>query len=359
MRRPSPHRVGVLSLLLVGGILLLIGAYRSMAQSQTNLNAFPLGPGVIVDPSKDRAYVMTPHGGVKAIGALQGNRIWDSRESPKPLKDVAKPLAVVGDNLVVQVDAPPSGNELRIASISTSDGSLVGFVKKTMPSGVDPTITETSRGRFSAIAQPTGDRANVTWNFAPRVPRGVPPGAEEKLQPTEEAAGAASAPSAVPPSPTGGAFQIKVSPDRIEEATPSQTDLAVPRAVPTPGSTSGAWSPKVVKDADRVAGARGRQFYSVDGRNILSSERNVDGASTGYTLTIYDRVSKEKLGTYASRWSVLPFVVRRARPQPVEWAMIYMTPAEPRRVGAFNLTSGKEIWSEPVRDTVDRGPSPP
>jgi hypothetical protein len=365
MKGQPSHHAGVLSRSLVVGVLLLNMPHRSLAQPQSNMNAIQLGPGVLVDPGKDRAYVMAPDGGVKAIGALQGNLIWSSKAAPRPLKEVAKPLAIVADRLVVQVEAPASRNALQIASLSTADGSVAGSFTKTMPPGIVPTIAETARGRFMARAETAGDRAHLTWTFTQHAKRGLPPGVEEKLQPTEKPAVAASVPSSSPSMSTRGVFQLKVSTDRIEEATPPPA-LTPAVATQTQRSPSEVWSPKAVAAGDRVPDAKGRQFYSVDGRHIFSSDLIASGGPERYLLTIYDKESKKPIGKLKSRWSVLPFVVVRSRTQPDDWIVIYVTPAfqkgadsEPRKTRTLNLTTGKEIWSEPVRDTVDTGPSAP
>src|SRR5262249_1769751 len=121
---------------------------------------------------------------------------------------------------------------------------------------------------------------------------------------------------------------------------------------------------EVIPAAERLPGIPEPQFLSTDGRHVLVSKRTGDESVWDkYTLTIFDRGTKQRVGGFKPHVSHVPFTVldsrvifetgpyaRRTRTGVVE---------EPLKLRAVDLQSGNELWSRQVRDTTYRGPFPP
>ncbi len=116
---------------------------------------------------------------------------------------------------------------------------------------------------------------------------------------------------------------------------------------------------------ERLPAQPGAQFFSADGRHFLVSARNADDRVWAkYTLTIYDRASRARVGEFRSHVSQVPFFVADAR-------VVFVTPPfsrlepsgqlveQPLKIRAVDLGTGQEFWSHEVRDTKYRGPIPP
>ena len=108
-----------------------------------------------------------------------------------------------------------------------------------------------------------------------------------------------------------------------------------------------------------------RQFLSADGRHFLVSSRRADDTETEkYTLVVYDRQSKARVGAFRSSVAVLPFFVTDSKVVCEVGASVERVAGgalveHPRRIRAIDLVTGKEVWSQAVRDTTNRGPFPP
>ncbi|MGH7712862.1 MAG: hypothetical protein ACREOG_16350, partial [Gemmatimonadaceae bacterium] len=110
----------------------------------------------------------------------------------------------------------------------------------------------------------------------------------------------------------------------------------------------------------KVSGAAPTQYESADGRHIVASERVADDRVWDkYRWTVYERAGR-RLGEIRSHISFTPFVVRDSlvvfETTPYERAG---QPAEPAKLRAVSVTTGREVWSVPVRENVFRGPFPP
>jgi hypothetical protein len=104
------------------------------------------------------------------------------------------------------------------------------------------------------------------------------------------------------------------------------------------------------------------RFASADGRASAVSQRIADdSAAEPYRLTIYDEKTHQPLGEFNSRASAVRFfvddgqVVYDSKP----YAEASGEHPVSRRIVGVDLSTGKEVWSVPVRDDVYRGPYPP
>ena len=77
--------------------------------------SFQLSPGVVVDPDRREAYLMSPEGGIVAVDLAEGAPVWRSSAADKP-------LTIAGTLLISQAEAPGPANALRIVTLDTSRG---------------------------------------------------------------------------------------------------------------------------------------------------------------------------------------------------------------------------------------------
>ncbi len=333
--------------------------------------SFQLSPGVVVDPDRREAYVMSPRGGIVAVDLAEGAAVWRTRNA-------AKPLTLAGELLVGQAEAPGPANELRIVTLDTRRrGKQVTEALVELPPGVQPMIASSLNRSFTAEVRPEPGEAAVAWEFVEQPLRGIAPGPMEVLPgeapPAVSAATPPAArPGAVDPAPVGaqepggeatvvhGAARVDLSSGTVTatEATrmPAPSPLAVSAGDSAPASDLGP--------DELLHGVPQPQFLSADGRHVLSSQRGADDPEWDkYRWTIFERDSGRRLGEFRTHLRYAPFFVDDTR-------VIYQTPPYARRQGrrmvqeplqlrAVDLNTGAWVWSQPVRDTVDRQPPPP
>src|SRR5712692_12018553 len=152
------------------GRLFCVGATRAalsvvllFTEAAGQQAAQPAGPvalrqGVVVDPAKGVAFVMTPEGGIAAVDLATGTARWTSG-------DAAQPLALVGNVLVSQVEAP--GGRLELVALNRESGARVAQGGVDLPVGVRASLGETLEGTFTAGVRPSAGTAIVTWTFVP------------------------------------------------------------------------------------------------------------------------------------------------------------------------------------------------
>jgi hypothetical protein len=334
--------------------------------------SFQLSPGVVVDTDRHEAYVMSPSGGIVALDLAGGAPVWRTSKADKP-------LTLAGELLIGQAEAPGPANALRIVTLDTSRrGRQVTEALVDLPSGVQPMVVSSLHRSFTAEARSEPGEAAVSWEFVERPLRGMPPGPMEVLPgetpPAASAAGPAPGPGAPPPATMG-------APDEGEETTvvrgEARVDLssgtvttagatAVPSTPGPPTMSAGDFPSAPDLEPDQLLpGVPQPQFLSADGRHVLSSQRIDDepDAWDKYRWTIFERDSGTRVGELRTHLRYAPFFVDDTH-------AIYQTPPSARRQGrrmveepvqllATDLSTGAQVWSQPVRDTVDRQPPPP
>jgi hypothetical protein len=334
--------------------------------------AFQLSPGVVVDPGRHEAYVMSPDGGIVAVDLAAGAPVWRSR-------DADKPLTVSGELLVGQAEAPGPANALRIVTLDVGrQGQQVAEALVELPPGVQPMIAASLNQSFTAEVSPEAGEAAVSWEFVEQPLRGIAPGEMEVL-PGEvpPAASAAALPATglpgITPAPraapeAGGEAIVVRGSARVDLSSGNVTSVevaptpAAPRAPSVPAGDSVRASD--VEPAAALPGVPQPQFLSADGQHVLSSQRVAnDPEWDKYLWTIFERESGRRIGEFRTHLRYVPFFVDATQ-------VIYQTPPYARRQGdrlveeppqlrAADLGTGKGTWSEPVRDIVDREPPPP
>lgn len=333
--------------------------------------SFQLSPGVVVDTDRGEAYLMSPDGGIVAVDLPEGAPAWHSGVA-------SKPLTLAGTLLVTQGEAPGRADALRIVTLDTGRGGQpVNDALVELPPGVQAAVAPSATVSFTAEARAEPEEAVVQWEFVERPLRGVPPGAVEVLPgeappavsaaalPATPDAPATSAPDVVEPGGEAvvvrGALRVDLASGAVtstEEAlTPVPPDLAV-------GAAGDSAPASALEPAAGLSGVPEPQFLAADGRHVLNSQRVADDPEWDkYVWTIFERDSGHRVGELRMHLRYVPFFV-------VGTSVVYQTPPYERREGqrivqeslqlrAADLSTGAQIWHQPVRDLVDRDPPPP
>jgi hypothetical protein len=320
---------------------------------------FQLTPGVLVDPDRREAYVMSPEGGIVAVDLAAGASVWHTRS-------VDKPLTLAGELLVGQAEAPGPANALRIVTLDVGRrGRQVTEALIDMPPDVQPMIAPWPNRSFNAEARLEPGEAAISWEFVDRPQRGIAPGPAEMLPGEAPPAVSAAEP---PPAEPGGEATVVRGAARVDlsSGAVTATEAAIESAVPGPPTVPAGDSAPApdLEPGATLPGVPEPQFLSADGRHVLSSQRVADDPEWDkYLWTIFDREGGRRLGEFRTHLRYAPFFVDDTR-------VIYQTPPYARRQGqsiveeplqlrAADLSTGARVWSQPVRDTVDRQPPPP
>jgi hypothetical protein len=316
------QKLAVVALCLLG----LSSVEIRVAAQQDSPPEIALRPGLIFHPTLNVAYVMKP-GGIAAVDLSRGGTQWTSNAA-------AKPLALVGNLLVSQVEPKTLANRLEIVVLDVQRGAptVRGIVD--LPTDVKVSIGESFEGKFLVYARPLGSEVVVTWAFEPRPRREI--ARELDIDQTVSAV-----------LPKRGAF-------RLDLTTGRQTTLS-PTAIQLPPSPR--W---ILAATQKVRDAAPTQYESVDGRNILASELiGDDRVWEKYRWTVYERGSGQRVGEFRTHVSFATFLVRGDLLFYETTPFIRGGKSEPAKLRAVNLKTGNEIWSEEVRENVYRGPLPP
>jgi len=296
-----------------------------------------LREGLIVHPTDDVAYVMTPQGGIAAIDLLTGTRRWTSDAA-------AKPLALSGALLVGQVEPRTAAQmrRLELVALDTRERGAASRRNATeLPAGVRATIGETILGRMVSTGRADAGGVLVTWQYLPREIKGQDEG--DEVRPAIAGAVAAQRTGAV----------------RMSLSTGAMTRADAPAGMIPPASST--W---LVASNRRTAAAPSAptvtQYESADGKHLLQSERIADDRTwEKYRWTIVERADGNKIGEMRSHLSFAPFVVRESTVVFETTPYILGRDVQPAKLRGVNLQTGREAWSVEVREIVYRGEMPP
>jgi hypothetical protein len=339
---------------LVSGVF----AGLPLGQSQQTANSFELAPGVVVDLNTNRAYVMQPGGGIAALSLDRGDKLWNST-------DAAKPLTVSGNLLVSQAEPEEEANELEIVTLNAEDQGRRVFAQTIpLPARVRPSITRSAARSFTATADVVTGDAAVTWEYQERFVQGKRP--ERELLPGETESPGALPPGALrtaqgevveggPKTETAnGAFRLNLKSGAVTPQKPERRSAPIAEA-----GLAVELSP-----SQQLSGVPQPQFLSADGKYVLSPKLATDGAPWDkYVWTIYDRNTGEPRGEFRTHVRYAPFFVAGSlvvyQIGPYERKTANGMVEEPLQLRAVNLKNGEIVWSQPIRDTVERAAPPP
>lgn len=323
-----------------------LSAFPVRAGAQVDADAsdgVELRPGLLIHPTLDVAYVMTP-GGVAAVDIATGNKQWTSNAA-------ALPLALAGNLLVSQVEPRGFTNRLEVVALDVrrrGEPAVRGTIE--LPEDVKVVVGESPEGTFLLEARTAADSVRLDWSFE-RVPlRGL---IEES-----EVPGLAASPGAQTLGQERSQREARITSGGL------RLSLSTGAMTRQEGAALGALERKVRVAAllsERVADDGETRYASADGRHILASARVADDRVWDkYRWTIYERSSGRRLGEFRTHLAFNPFVVRDSN-------VIFETtpfvlrgaPPEPAKLRAYSLRSGRETWNVEVRELVYRGPYPP
>ena len=324
------------------------------------MTGIKLTDGVIVDPQRGEAYVMSPDGGIVSIGLDRGQEVWRSNKA-------AKPLLLSDDFLLGQVETAGPGHVLRIASLRTREqGALASESSVSLPPGVDPLIEQRASRAFVVTAQPLDGDAAVSWEYVERTLTGLPPGQAEVL-PGEQSPQFTA--HAIP-----GAFEsaardlgiVHRGAVRVSPRDGAVTPMMEPHAAPVPGAVASAVfapSTDVIRET-HVANIPEPQFASADGRHILNSKRVADDPEwSRYLWRVFEAATQKEIGEFFYHSAFAPFTVAGDRiivmSQPYQLRISNELVDQPLQIRSIDLKTGALIWQRPVRDTAEIGPPPP
>jgi hypothetical protein len=278
-----------------------------------------------VHPELGVVYVTNKEGRIEAVGLARGETRWTTATE-------AKPLAVIGDVLVAQLQPRRPTNTLEFAMLNTRGAGVanVRFARIALPAEVRVSTQETLQGEFLTGARGVANNVIVSWEFIPHPARGM-------LDPEDT----------VKPRVARGTLALNPSTGVIAARTAEASIPAGPRAYK-------------LTARERVQRDSGSQFISPDGRHVLVSQRIADDRTwDNYRWTVYQR-DGARLGETRTHLAFAPFAVQDS-------LLLFVTepfarrgePEQPVKLRAVSLESGKEIWSKEIRDTKFRGPFPP
>lgn len=276
--------------------------------------------GAIADRDRGQVYLMRPGGGIEAV-LLSGEIAWTTNVASKPLQ-------LLGSTLLAQTESLAPDGSLAVERLSPTSGAQVGStVNVSLPAGVWGSIDDGPGQSLATEASIVSGAAVVRW------------------QAIERPVGALFGP---PASVQSGVSMLNPTTGAV-----AATAAAFPQAPPT-----------AVPEGQGIDGVPGEQFYSADGRHVLVSERIADDSVwEKYRWSIHSLDSGERLNDVFHHLSRVAFVV-------IGSTFVYESPAFLRRLGedwidaplelrAIDLSTGSEIWTRPLRDTLYRGPMPP
>jgi hypothetical protein len=347
--------------LTLSAAALLAGLFAGLplGLSEEPGKSIELVPGVVVDLATNRAYVMRPEGGIAALELAQGKTLWQSN-------DAAKPLTVAGDLLVSQAEPEEDSNKLKIVTLDTeNEGRAVLEQTIPLPASVKPSITRSASRSFTASADVVTGDAAVSWEYQERFVQGKR--SETEVLPGEPE----PSPGVLPPGvlrteqgevveggpkteTANGAFRLDL---RSGTVTPQRPER---RSAPVAATGQAIELPP----SEQLSGVPEPQFLSADGQYVLSPQL-VPGSPPGerYIWNIYSKATGERVGTFKTQPRYAPFFVTGSILVYQIGPYLQKTSAgmveEPVQLRAVDLNTGNVLWSEAIRDVVDRAPPRP
>lgn len=293
-------------------------------------DAFALHDGIVVDPGRRMAFLLTPAGRLEAIALDTGSGVWTAA--------AAKPLLVAGDLLIAQAETRERGR-LDLVSFDAASGAAGRLAARIdLPGSVLASLADAPGASFRVRAGLSKDKVVLTWSATKSAP------AQGYLESAEDGYSAGAAPK---------------SSQRLQGA--AELDLASGDVRPIAKALA---SPPPMDVLTSLGDLKGRLYTSADGRHVLRSQRNPGGGVwQSYRWTIWERQSRELLGEITRVSSASPFVV-------VGRSLIFVAQAGmraagddlvslPLRLAAVDLASGETLWTKDASDPSFRGETPP
>lgn len=321
--------------LLAGAWALSFGAFAFQTAAQgpeadVIEGVFKLREGVIVDPKRKLMFVMSPERAIDAVALDSGRLVWSSEAASKPL--------IVGDDQLIGQVEPTGAPVLELALLDPGSGKGQTTTKVDLPKEVKVYVGMGPRGIFRSDGYVAGaQEVIVGWKFVPLSHRGMEniPGL-----PTDKGP------------PVQGAVSVTLPEGKVQ-----QVDAASVEKRGLRNSSSSV--------ANRLGGSTPfAEGVSSDGRYMVRGRRVKDDKGAHYLWQVIDRRTDKTVAEFQNPTAIFaPFFIR-------EGVLYYETKpyiehaatgdvVSPLQIRAVELSTGKEIWTWPIRDTSLRGPLPP
>lgn len=308
--------------------------------------AVALTDGVLIDSSRQVAYVTNAERRIDAIELVAGNRLWTTSAA-------AKPLAIADGRLVAQAESAGPGR-LEVVAFRTVDGAPADLaVSVDLPDDLHATLGDLPGRSFRVSASSQGSALTLSWSASSANAAGT---AQGYLPSDEEGT-----------VPSGGftqsSQQIGRSPS-LQRSGAATLDLDTGR-VSSGQATALAASQVRVAPNHRAIDGTGRLVHaSADGGHVLRVERQAQaGPWNAFRWTVYARGSDEALGSLSHHSATAPFVVRGDQlifvTEPSVRVEDGKTIATPMQVQSMNLKTGQSNWTAEVNDPDYTGPIAP
>jgi hypothetical protein len=327
-----------------------------------------LATGVVVDPQRGAAYVMSASG-LESVDVMTGRTVWSTAQATRPIATYA------GRLLAQSAGADPG--RLRLVILDAERGRLLREVVLELPSGAESRIDDRPGSLFRIEAEQAGPHVDLRWSSERRRLQGVMPEADDAeavrrfggrvvvdlaAAVIEARQGGAPDPGLVP-LPAGLAREAETGVFRERPQRMGALFVAT-QEVPQEGARAlvlRRWDAQGVALSPFVLPAGVTlQLASDDGAFVLLSRR-IAGApppeSHLWTVLSLDsgyRVAELRAGTAAARFAVARGRVLYAEPAGGQrdgggWT------ARPLSLRAADASGAGTGWSRPLRDTAFRG----
>ncbi len=324
-------------------------------------------PGPTVDPNGHAIYAMNPDGGIDAISPTSGELLWRTGEA-------ARPLAILGDQLIAQAQ-PASAGVLDVVFLDTRDGTYRRTLSTALPEGIVAAIDQGMSTNFTARAEILDDEPYLLWDHTRRYAKGIAPAPGEELE--QKIAGASRLDLT-----TGRTFAVDPTTLELTPALPPAVQQWVDSGeLSTPPAAAGEVLAATRVAGDRITLKRWRrsgeplpdvelhsgpyliELRSANRRHLVIGERVAPGEWDEYGWSIFSLETGQRLGQVRNRFSHAWYIVR-------DGTLIYVAlpggrrvdgkrVVEPLTLRAVLLAGGATVWERPLRDTSYRGPFPP
>jgi len=311
-----------------------------------------LFPGVIVDSDSNRVFLMKPKGGVQSVSIVEGETIWASDKCDKP-------IGLVNGRIIALKSRP--NNELRVVALdpATGEQKVTGAIE--LPETASGLVDRTLDGKLEAVANVAEDEATVTWTYQSSNIQGKPRDEVEqaalprrRLNPVFENSDDPQT-AVEQPRSSDGQFKFNLASGETSKLSTADAEAA--------SAEMPNFAPQKAAMAIAIPEIAGRQFVSSDGLHTLVSNKAEGGDSWfKYELRVFENESRDEIGKFRSSRPVVPFkvigstvlVVTESYERLIDGENVL----EPRKLRAFDLENGNEIWSREIRDTRYNGPVP-
>ena len=349
--------------------LLLVTTFV-LSSSQAAESDGLLTRAVLVDPQAKAAYLAAPGGGIDAVDLSSGRTLWSSRQA-------ALPLAVIGRNLVAQVEEAEPASRLRIAIFDlTAGGRKLTESTIPLPEDVHALVADELERTFRATAQEDGNGVVVSWTFTHRSMEGMK-GTDREPDPPRVVRGSARIDFS-----TGRVVDVPhrraTATDGVAEQLMQASKLtALPKRAGNvlAATEGGRGGPLRLKRWDATTGQALPDrlllskaivaLASADGSHVVASERVGAGGPDDpeYRWSVFSAETGDLKGQLRRDTSASPFVLSDDN-------LVFEAPAhgykrgalwidEPLKLRAVRISTSVPVWDHEVRELRYRGRVPP